>query len=108
MYLVICDTEVHTFVSYVTHVVHKAIVHIRATTYAWWCTYNRNLDNRYMPFSITYDQVMFFRSEGIPYHMRIFAHTRMGRSIRVWNGPYTYGYPHGYGLSHTCTGNPYA
>ena len=53
----ICDTEVHTFVLYVTHVVHKAIVHICTTTYARWCTYNRKLDNRYMHFSIAYDQI---------------------------------------------------
>ena len=30
------------------------------TTYAWWCTYNGNLDNRYMHFSITYDQIIYF------------------------------------------------
>ena len=57
LYVIICDTEVHTFISYVTHVVQKAIVRIRATTYARWCTYNRNLDHRYMHFSITYDQI---------------------------------------------------
>ena len=59
IYVIICDTELHTFVLCVTHVVHKAIVHIRATIYARWCTYNRNLDNKYRRFSITYE---FFHS----------------------------------------------
>ena len=51
----ICDTFIFSTYTYCPNFqrMYATEYHICAITYARWCTYDRNLDNRYMHFSIT-------------------------------------------------------